>query len=134
MYLAIRPVWETRRLTQEELEITNTLYKIFQITYGHKRSVAQQVKAAKTDLRKQKISPFTGNVIDRIFKDKVEAAKARGKLPAALHVIPIFEKGSDIWLERVAWDIITAEQGRYHIMRDVYDDLYRWDFYFVLGY
>jgi hypothetical protein len=44
------------------------------------------------------------------------------------------KKGPDVWLDRVAWDITTAEQGRFHINRDVHWDPHRWDIYFVLGY
>ena len=49
-----------------------------------------------------------------------------------LHVTPQGAHGPDLWMGRVAWDITTAEQGRFHYLRDV--DPARFDFYFVLGY
>jgi len=134
MYLAVRPVWSNREPTTEEIKVTNTLYQIYQRVVTNRRLLAQQVDSVRTARGTQKIASFTGNIIDDIFKEQVLKAKARGEIPRDVHVTPKGIKGPDVWWERVAWDITTAEQGRSHVERDVFRDPYRWDLYFVLGY
>lgn len=134
MYLPLRPTWSNRELTQEEVQITQTLYQIFQDVIAERQSLICQVKRVIEQRGNQPITTFTGNVIDDLFKERVRAAIASGDLPKRLQVTPQGVKGPDIWIGRAAWDITTAEQGKYHIKRDVYGDPYRWDVYFLLGY
>jgi hypothetical protein len=142
-FLAVRPVWSNREPTAQEVEVTNKLYRIYQSTVTGRRNISRQVNAVRNRLGSQPIGAFTGTTIDEAFKSAVQRAKLRGGLPLALRVTPTAtasgtsasqKKGPDVWLDRVAWDITTAEQGRAHIARDVHRDPHRWDIYFVLGY
>lgn len=134
MYLTLLPVWSIREPSPEEVRITNTLYDLFQWVITQRRSLIHQVRAVKMKRGKEKIATFMGNVIDELFKNEVLKAKRRGTLPKSLVVTRKGFKGPDLRWERVAWDITTAEQSEAHLRRDVYDDPYRWDLYFVLGY
>jgi len=142
-FLSVRPVWSNREPTAQEIEVTNKLYRIYQSTVTGSHQIGRQVNAVRNRLGGQPIGAFTGTTIDEAFKSAVRAAKLRGGLPPALQVTPTAtasgtsaarKKGPDVWLDRVAWDITTAEQGRAHISRDVHRDPHRWDIYFVLGY
>ena len=117
MYLETRPVWSTpnRQLTVEEIRVTNKLYQIFQRVTTQKQLLSRQVRNVKAHQGTSHISTCTGNVIDRMFKEHVRAAKTRGELPPSLQVTERFKKYPDVWLDRVAWDITTAEQGKYHV-------------------
>ena len=141
-FLTVRPVWSTREPTAEEIEVTNKLHRIYQATMTGRRQIRSQVNAVRNRLGNQPIGAFAGATIDEAFKSAVRAAKLRGGLPSALQVTPTAtasgmsaarKKGPDVWLDRAAWDITTAEQGRFHIHRHVHCDPHRWDIYFVLG-
>ncbi len=134
MYLVVRPVWANRNLTPEEIQITNTLYEVFLKVVTERRSLIHQVKTLQQTRGKQRVATAMGNVIDDLFKRHVHAAIRRGDLPQDLRITPRGAKGPDLWLDRVAWDITTAEQGQAHIERDVIGDRHRWDAYFILGY
>ncbi|MEW6209064.1 MAG: hypothetical protein AB1631_11905 [Acidobacteriota bacterium] len=134
MYLVVRPVWANRNLTPEEIQITNTLYEVFLRVVTERQSLIHQVKALQETRGKQRVATAMGNVIDDLFKRYVHAAITRGDLPQDLRITPRGAKGPDLWLDRIAWDITTAEQSQAHIERDVIGDRLRWDVYFVLGY
>ena len=134
MQLLIQPVHSIRNLTTEEAVITNTLYRILrEVSFG-KPALRQRINYVKKNLGGQKIAAGTGNFIDNLFKTRVLSAKARGELPAILHVTERFERGPDVWLDDIAWDVTTAEQGRAHIDRDVIYDPTGWNVYFILDY
>jgi hypothetical protein len=142
-FLTVQPVWSNREPTAQEIELTNTLYRIYQTTITGRRQIRRQVNAVRNRLRDQPVGAFNGTTIDEVFKAAVRTAQVQGKLPRTLQVTPTAtargasatqKKGPDVWLDRVAWDITTAEQGRSHLHRDVHRDPHRWDIYFVLGY
>src|SRR6516164_2779923 len=135
-FLTVQPVWSNREPTAQEIELTNTLYRIYQTTVTGRRQIRRQVNAVRNRLGDQPVGAFNGTTIDEVFKAAVRTAQVQGKLPRTLQVTATAtarcasatqKKGPDVWLDRVAWDITTAEQGRSHLHRDVHRDPHRWD-------
>jgi hypothetical protein len=134
MFLEVQPVYlkPGYDLSPAEIQATNALFHLLLEVTGSRRYVAAQVAAARASLGRQPITTFTGNAIDAIFKQRVEALKRSGVLPAEL---TITKQGSpDLTWGRIGWDVTTGEQGRHHYGRDVRADPNRWDAYFILGY
>ena len=134
IFLQTQPVWQVRALSDDEIHITNTLWRIYEGIFYDAKLHKREIEAVKKSLGKEKIWTFKGRYLDGHFKAKVESAIANGSLPQSLHVTKPGLKGPDIWMDDVAWDLTTAEQGEYHVNRDVLRDERGWSVYFVLGY
>jgi hypothetical protein len=83
----------------------------------------------------QNVQTWQGNVVDGLFKERVQASINHGELAPYAHlltVVPGGQAGPDLYARSlvVAWDVTTRGSAEEHIRRDVIRRA--WDRYYLL--